>query len=169
MGDNYGMRSEEFGIERDQWPGLNLPPVELKLRKENGMVKVWDRLRRKYVALTPEEYVRQHFTAWMINDLGYPASMMNNEVQISLNDTRRRCDTVVFNPDAAPLMIVEYKAPIVAITQDVFDQIARYNMVLKARYLVVSNGMRHFCCEMDYDKDSYRFLPEIPKYVRDQL
>lgn len=131
---------------------------------EDNILKVFDTLRHKYVALTPEEYVRQHFTAWMTNSLGYPASLMNNEVSISLNNTRRRCDTVVFRSDGTPAMIVEYKAPTVEITQDVFNQIARYNMVLRSRYLVVSNGLRHFCCEMDYDTDSYSFLPKIPMW-----
>ncbi len=129
---------------------------------EDDILKVFDTLRQKYVALTPEEYVRQHFTAWMTDHFGYPASLMSNEVSLTLNDTRRRCDTVIFRSDGSPLVIVEYKAPTVAITQNVFDQIARYNMVLHSRYLIVSNGMRHFCCEMDYDKDSYSFLPQIP-------
>lgn len=129
---------------------------------EDGILKVFDPLRRKYVALTPEEYVRQHFTSWMTSQLGYPSSLMSNEVSISLNNTRRRCDTVVFRSDGTHAMIVEYKAPTVEITQSVFDQIARYNMVLRSRYLVVSNGLRHFCCEMDYNTDSYSFLPQIP-------
>lgn len=168
------MRSEEFGFEKNQWPGLNLPKAELKLCKEGGLVKVWDPLRKKYVALTPEEYVRQHFVAWMTGSLGYPSTIMNNEVQIKLNNTRRRCDTVVFRPDGTPLMIVEYKAPTVTITQTVFDQIARYNMVMKADYLVVSNGLSHFCCEMDYENDTYKFIRSIPgyccsKYGRNQL
>lgn len=145
-------------------PPLNLPPVELRLRVEDDILKVFDSLRKKYVALTPEEYVRQHFTAWMIGVLGYPPSLMNNEVSISLNNNRRRCDTVVFRNDGTPAIIIEYKAPTVEITQAVFDQIARYNMVLRSRYLVVSNGLRHFCCEVDYDNDSYMFLPEIPKW-----
>ena len=98
----------------------------------------------------------------MIDCLGYPASLMNNEVSIFLNNTRRRCDTVVFRNDGSPAVIVEYKAPTVAITQNVFDQIARYNMVLRSRYLIVSNGIRHFCCEMDYNADSYSFLAQIP-------
>ncbi|MDE5839500.1 MAG: type I restriction enzyme HsdR N-terminal domain-containing protein [Muribaculaceae bacterium] len=129
---------------------------------EGKILKVFDPLRGKYVALTPEEYVRQHFTAWMTGYLGYPASLMNNEVSLTLNDTRRRCDTVVFRKDGSPSVIVEYKAPTVAITQKVFDQIARYNMVLHSRYLIVSNGLRHFCCRMDYDEDTYSFLPQIP-------
>lgn len=132
---------------------------------EGKNLKVFDPLRRKYVALTPEEYVRQHFTAWMTDSLGYPASLMNNEVSLKLNDTSRRCDTVVFRSDGTPAVIIEYKAPTVAITQNVFDQIARYNMVLQSRYLIVSNGLRHFCCEMDYENDNYRFLPQIPVWT----
>lgn len=132
---------------------------------EGKNLKVFDPLRRKYVALTPEEYVRQHFTAWMTDSLGYPASLMNNEVSLKLNDTSRRCDTVVFRSDGTPAVIIEYKAPTVAITQNVFDQIARYNMVLQSRYLIVSNGLRHFCCEMDYENDTYRFLPQIPVWT----
>ena len=126
-----------------------------------------DVFRNKYVAMTAEEYVRLHFTAWMTGYLGYPASLMNNEVSITLNNTRRRCDTVVFRSDGSPVMIVEYKAPTVTITQNVFDQIARYNIVLRSRFLVVSNGLRHFCCEMDYAHDTYSFLSEIPLWKKD--
>lgn len=129
---------------------------------EGKILKVFDPLRKKYVALTPEEYVRQHFTAWMTGSLGYPASLMSNEVSLKLNKTSRRCDTVVFRSDGSPSVIVEYKAPTVAISQNVFDQIARYNMVLRSRFLIVSNGLSHFCCEMDYGRDTYRFLPFIP-------
>ena len=143
-------------------PPLNLPLVELRFRMEDKILKVFDPLRKKYVALTPEEYVRQQFTAWMTGYLGYPASLMSNEVSLSLNDTKRRCDTVVFRSDGSPAVIVEYKAPTVAITQNVFDQIARYNMVLRSSYLVVSNGLLHYCCKMNYDNNSYSFLPNIP-------
>lgn len=143
-------------------PPLNLPPVQLRIRKEDNILKVFDRLRGKYVALTPEEYVRQHFTAWLTGALKYPASLISNEVSIKLNNTNRRCDTVVFRSDGSPLMIVEYKAPTVTIDQHVFDQIARYNLVLRSRFLVVSNGLNHYCCEMDYEKDSYSFIAEIP-------
>ena len=143
-------------------PPLNLPQVALHLRSDDGLLKVFDPLRSKYVALTPEEYVRQHFTAWLINDLGYPASLVSNEVSITLNNTKRRCDTIVFRSDGSPLMIVEYKAPTVTIDQHVFDQIARYNMVLKSDYLVISNGFNHYCCKMDYNRNSYHFLPSIP-------
>ena len=137
------------------------------MRMDGKILKVFDSIRKKYVALTPEEYVRQRFTAWMTECLGYPASLMNNEVSLKLNDTSRRCDTVVFRSDGTPAVIVEYKAPTVAITQTVFDQIARYNMVLRSRYLIVSNGMLHYCCEMDYGNDSYRFLRNIPEWTAD--
>ena len=127
-------------------PRLNLPPADLKIRRDGDIVRVFDSLRQKYVVLTPEEYVRQHFVGWMTSALRYPRTLMANEVGIELNGMRRRCDTVVFNQDSTPLIIVEYKAPGVEVTQDVFDQIVRYNMVLRAKYLVVSNGMRHYCC-----------------------
>lgn len=149
-----------------QPPPLNLPPVELRTRVVDDILKVFDPLRGKYVALSPEEFVRQHFTHWLTSDLNYPASLMANEVAISLNNMRRRCDTVVYRNDGSHLMIVEYKAPTVHISQQVFDQIVRYNMVLKSRFLVVSNGLVHYCCELDYAGDSYRFLPEIPCWDR---
>lgn len=148
-------------------PPLNLPPANLRIRRENGLIKVYDRLRDKYVHLTPEEYVRQHFVDFLIGYLHYPASRMANEITISLNDTRKRCDTVVFapdSPDGSPFMIVEYKAPSVTVDQKVFDQIVRYNMRLRARYLVVSNGFRHFCCVVDYHRDTYHFISRIPDY-----
>lgn len=145
-------------------PKLNLPPFEMKIIREGDMVKVFDRIRKKYVAMTPEEYVRQHFVNYLITTLHYPESLLGNEVSIDLNGNRRRCDTVVFRPGESPLMIVEYKSPEVSITQTVFDQIARYNMVLRAKYLVVSNGLRHYCCVMDYEHDTYHFLPTIPDY-----
>lgn len=143
---------------------LNLPEADLKLRREGETVKVFDSLRRKYVAFTPEENVRQHFVAWLTGALHYPASLCANEIEINLNGLRRRPDTVVFGNDMRPLMIVEYKAPDVAITQDVFDQIARYNMVLKAKYLVVSNGLKHYCCVLDHVRGEYHFIPHIPEY-----
>lgn len=145
-------------------PPLNLPPVDLKIRREGNLLKVYDRLRDKFVTLTPEEFVRQHFTAYLINQLHYPPSIMANEVAIKLNETLKRCDTVIFDHEGTPLLIAEYKAPNVAVSQSVFDQIVRYNMKLKARYLVVSNGLSHYCCVNDYDKDTYHFIRRIPDY-----
>ncbi len=142
------------------YPELNLPAADLRI--SDG--KVWDRLRGKWVRLTPEEWVRQNFTAWLIDCRHYPAALTANETGIRVNDTLKRCDTVVFGRDRKPLIIVEYKAPDVKITQDVFDQIVRYNMALKARYLIVSNGLQHYCCRIDYTAGSYHFIPMIPMY-----
>lgn len=150
--------------ENKKYPLLNLPHLEMRVKEEAGILKVFDPLRKKYVTLTPEEYVRQHFTAWLRTDLHFPASIMANEIGIDFNGMKKRCDTVVFNPDGTPLIIVEYKAPDVAITQSVFDQIVRYNMVLHAKYLIVSNGLNHYCCVIDYNSKTYNFIPTIPDY-----
>lgn len=156
---------------------LNLPPATLKIiEKDDEVTRVYDRLRRKPVALTPEEWVRQHFVDYLINHLGYPEGLLANEVNLTLNSTQRRCDTVLFAPagyaryligaaelgNLRPVMIIEYKGPRVKITQQVFDQAARYNLVMGAPFIVVSNGMVHYCCVAD--GDSYRFLPAIPTY-----
>lgn len=143
---------------------LNIPYTPLKVQSTDAGNKVYDPLRDKLVALTPEEYVRQQFTAWMRNEYHYPASLMANEIGVEVNGMKKRCDTVVFNRDGSPMVIVEYKAPDVKITQDTFDQIVRYNMTLRARYLIVSNGMNHYCCVIDYDNNTYHFVPGIPDY-----
>ena len=144
---------------------LNLPEYECKLKKrEDGSWAIHDRLRDRWVALTPEEWVRQHFVEWLIAETGFPAALMGNEVSLTQNGIARRCDTVVADRIGQPLAIVEYKAPTINITQKTFDQIVRYNMVLRARYLIVSNGMKHYCCHIDYEKNSYRFLEDIPCY-----
>lgn len=143
---------------------LNLPGYEAKIREKEGKREIFDRLRRCYVALTPEEWVRQHFVNMLIENKGYPATLTANEVSITLNGMMRRCDTVVYDKNLRPIAIVEYKAPTVKIDEKVFAQIARYNLVLKVNFLIVSNGLQHFCCKMDYEKNSYSFLREIPAY-----
>ncbi len=148
----------------NKYPRLNLPPVELRMRESQGEVKVFDTLRSKWVTLTPEEWVRQHFASWLQSEYGYPASLMANEIGIEVNGTRKRCDTVVFTREGSPRIIVEYKAPDIKITQTVFDQIVRYNMTLHADYLIVSNGLNHYCCKIDYSAGNYNFIPQIPNY-----
>lgn len=144
---------------------LAIPYADLRLAKdEEGNLKVYDILRKKYVSLTPEEFVRQNFVHWLISAHGYPASLMANEVEIRLNDTRKRCDTVIYGRECQPIMIIEYKAPDVEITQNTFDQIVRYNRELKAKYLVVSNGRANYCCVIDYVRDTYNFIRLIPEY-----
>ena len=143
---------------------LNLPKADLRLCTTGGRTMVLDPLRRKYVALTPEEWVRQHFIHFLITHKGYPAGLIANEMAITVGTTRKRCDSVVFGRQAQPLMIVEYKAPSIKITQRVFDQITVYNMLLHVDYLIVSNGLSHYCCKMNYEDRSYAFLTEIPDY-----
>lgn len=144
---------------------LNLPKYNMRIsRDRNNNIKIFDSIRKKFVSLTPEEYVRQHFTNWLINYLHYPMGLISNEVKISLNSTIKRCDTIVYSNTGDPMMIIEYKAPHISINQNVFDQIIRYNMVLKTKYLVVSNGMQHYCCIIDYENNSYQFIPHIPTY-----
>ena len=144
---------------------LNLPKYNMRIsRDRNNNIKIFDSIRKKFVSLTPEEYVRQHFTNWLINYLHYPMGLIANEVKISLNSTIKRCDTIVYSNTGDPMMIIEYKAPHISINQNVFDQIVRYNMVLKTKYLVVSNGMQHYCCSIDYENNSYQFIPHIPTY-----
>lgn len=143
---------------------LNLPVFDVKLRKTNSDVEIFDPLRRKYIILTPEEWVRQHFVNYLITEKGYPASLMANEKTIKLNSLTKRCDTVVYNNNLEPVAICEYKNPEININQEVFDQILRYNIVLKVKYLIVSNGINHFCCQVNHDDLSYIFLKEIPDY-----
>ena len=144
---------------------LNLPSYPAKILKRNGKNVIFDTLRQKYVALTPEEWVRQHFVHFLTDFKGYPKGLLANEIQLDLNGTKKRCDTVLFNKDLSARMIVEYKAPNIEITQAVFDQITRYNMVLKVEYLIVSNGIKHYCCRIDYNTMQYTFLPDIPAFT----
>ncbi|MFV0310018.1 MAG: type I restriction enzyme HsdR N-terminal domain-containing protein [Dysgonomonas sp.] len=144
---------------------LNLPPFNINVKKTDGRLSVFDRLRRKFVTLTPEEWVRQHFINYLITEKGYPQALMANEIQINLNNQKRRCDSIVYDKTISPLVIVEYKSPDVEITQAVFDQIVRYNIVLKVKYLIVSNGLSHYCCRMDYSTQTFEYLADIPTYT----
>ena len=143
---------------------LNLPEFDLKLAEQGGKNVVWDPIRENWVAFTPEEYVRQGFVAFLSNSKGYPISHIANEQSIVLNGMSRRCDSVVYDKSGKPVMIVEYKASSVTISQRVFNQIARYNLVLKVDYLVVSNGLHHYCVKMNYQDGTFCFLQDIPRY-----
>ena len=144
---------------------INLPPYAIKLRENSSRREIFDFLRRKYVTLTPEEWVRQHFTHYLVDHKGYPKGLLANEVELKAGDKRLRCDTLLYTREMTPRMIIEYKAPDVALTQQVFDQIVVYNMLLHVDYLVVSNGHQHFCCRMDYEHHTYTFLSDIPLYT----
>ena len=142
---------------------LNLPDYPIRLSGTQEHPSIFDILRRKYVALTPEEWVRQHFIHFLINQKNYPATLLANEIKLQVGNKTLRADSVLYDRELRPRMIVEYKAPHIPITQKVFDQISTYNM-LHVDYLVVSNGLQHYCCKMDYDNQKYLFLEDIPDY-----
>ncbi len=143
---------------------LNLPSFEIKLRGSKERPLIFDILRKKYIAITPEEWVRQHFVHFLVEHKGYPTSLLANEIQLAVGDKVLRADSVLYSRELKPRMIIEYKAPHIPITQKVFDQISIYNMLLHVDYLVVSNGMQHYICRMDYDGKKYIFLEDIPDY-----
>ena len=143
---------------------LNLPTFEYKLKEDNGRYLIFDILRKRYIALTPEKWVRQHFVNYLITYKGYPGGRIGNEISLDLNGRKRRCDTVIYRQNGTPFVIIEYKAPHIPITQAVFDQIVRYNVALKVEYLIVSNGKMHYCCHVNYKDQSYLFLEDIPDY-----
>ena len=143
---------------------LNLPTYEIKIAQRGNKQLIFDCLRRKYVALTPEEWVRQHFVHYLIEHKGYPAGLIGNEVELNVGEKKLRCDTILYNKVAQPQMIIEYKAPQIKLQQKTFDQISAYNLLLKVDYLIVSNGMQHICCRMDYENQKYCFLEDIPNY-----
>ena len=145
---------------------LNLPQYEINITEKGGKRMIFDFLRRKFVALTPEEWVRQHFVHFLVEHKGYPKGLLGNEIELQIGDKRLRCDTILYNKESRPRIIIEYKAPTIEIKQKHIDQISIYNMLLKVDYLIVSNGIRHYCCKMDYDNQKYLFLENIPDYEK---
>ena len=145
---------------------LNLPTYQIKIANKGNKQVIFDFLRRKYVALTPEEWVRQHFVHYLVEHKGYPAGLIGNEVELNVGEKKLRCDTILYNKVAQPQMIIEYKAPQIKLQQKTFDQISAYNLLLKVDYLIVSNGLQHVCCRMDYDNQKFCFLDDIPDYQK---
>ena len=145
-------------------PQLNFPNVVLKTKLVEGTTQVFDAVRKKYLVLTPEEWVRQHFIHYLNSEKKYPLGLMGVEQMVKYNEQSTRADIVLYTNEGKPNMIVECKAPKVKITQDAFNQIAKYNFKLRVDFLVVTNGMRHFCCAMDYESNKITFLEEIPSY-----
>ena len=143
---------------------LNLPSHTFKLKSNENQTLIFDILRKKYLVLTPEEWVRQHFVQFLIQEKKYPVSLIAVEKQLTINNLKKRTDIVIYNRTGTPEILVECKAPHIKITQDTFDQIARYNLKLNAKYLIVTNGLEHFYCQMDFKNETYQFLQEIPNY-----
>lgn len=143
---------------------LNFPEYSFRFKSSENKTLVFDEVRKKFVVLTPEEWVRIHTVQFLLNEKKYPKSLINVEKQLKLNDTIKRYDVVVFNNDGSVFLIVECKAPSIPITQLTFDQIARYNLTLGSQYLMVTNGLEHYFCQMDFENERYIFLKEIPNY-----
>lgn len=143
---------------------LNLPSYPLRIKQENTGTYIFDEIRKKFLLLTPEEWVRQHLVQFLIRDKKYPRSLIKLEGGLKLNSLQKRSDILLFNNLGEKILLVECKAPAVRITQDTFDQIARYNFIHRVHWLLVSNGLQHFCCEIDFEKDTYRFVEELPEY-----
>tara|TARA_R110002049_G_scaffold30211_3_gene102740 strand:+ start:7782 stop:8225 length:444 start_codon:yes stop_codon:yes gene_type:complete len=144
---------------------LNLPNYKFRLKSNENKTLIFDNLRKKYMVLTPEEWVRQHYVQFLIEEKKYPTSLIALEKQLTINNRKKRTDILVFNAEGKPDIIVECKAPQIKITQATFDQIARYNLKLKANFLIVTNGLQHFYCKMDFENETYIFLKDIPDYI----
>jgi type I site-specific restriction endonuclease len=144
---------------------LNLPPYDYKLKKNDDKLYIFDVLRKKYVFLTPEEWVRQHFIHFLMNKYGYPKSLMKAEGGLKYNNLPKRTDLVVYDRQGKPYIVVECKDTLVKITQATFEQAAHYNFILKAPYLIVVNGLSYHCCYIDHAKQSFQFLEDIPYFA----
>jgi hypothetical protein len=145
---------------------LNFPSYNFRVKNSQNKALIFDLIRKKFIVLTPEEWVRQHVVIYLINDKKYPQSHINVEKQIVINGLKKRYDIVVFNTDGTIHLLVECKAPEIKISQETFDQIARYNLDLDATYLMVTNGTSHFYCQMSKSDEKYQFLKQIPEFSR---
>ena len=143
---------------------LNFPIYNFRFKNSENKVSIFDEIRKKFIILTPEEWVRQHVVRFLLEEKKYPKSLINVEKVISVNGLRKRYDVVVFNPDGSIFVLVECKAPEIKTAQATFDQIARYNLALKAQFLMVTNGHNHYFCQMDFENEKYAFLKELPDY-----
>lgn len=145
---------------------LNFPVYSFRFKNSENKVSIFDEIRKKFILLTPEEWVRQHVVQFLLQDKKYPKSYINVEKLIKINNLSKRYDGVVFEPNGEIFLLIECKAPEVPISQQTFDQIARYNLVLKAKYLMVTNGLNHYFCQMDFENEKYVFLKELPEFDR---
>jgi hypothetical protein len=141
---------------------LNFPKYDFRYQKYQNKIKIFSKLRKKFIVLTPEEWVRQHCVMYLINEKQMSPQLMNEEKKVNVNGMSKRYDILVYKPNGQIKLIVECKSPDVKLTQETFDQIARYNLSLDAEYLMLSNGLNHYFCQLDYENQAYIFLPELP-------
>jgi len=143
---------------------LNFQQYDFRFKNSENKVSIFDEIRKKFIILTPEEWVRQHVVRFLLEEKKYPKSLINVEKVLKVNGLKKRYDAVVFNTVGEIQVLVECKAPEVKITQATFDQIARYNITMNAQYLIVTNGLNHYFCQMDFENEKYVFLPQLPDY-----
>ena len=146
---------------------LNLPPYPFKIKSENGRKQIFDEIREKYVALTPEEWVRQNFVKYLVHEKKYPKGLITIEASLSYNTLIKRSDIVAYNRLGQPTLIVECKAPEIKLNQETFDQAAMYNLILKVGHIIITNGLSHYCCTINNEKSTFEFISEIPNYKKD--
>jgi hypothetical protein len=144
---------------------LNLPSHPFRHMEKNGKIMIFDSFRKSWVKLTPEEWVRQNFLMWLVNHLGFPPGLIAVETSLTYNTLKKRADAVVYGKDGNPLMIIECKAPDVEITQKTFEQAAGYNYTFRTSYLALTNGMNHYCCQIDFSSSKLVYLENFPQYT----
>ncbi len=144
---------------------LNFPTYSFRFKNSENKMAIFDEIRKKFVWLSPEEWVRQNVVRYLIDEKKYPKSLINVEKALKINGLTKRYDVVVFNSDGSILILIECKAPEIKISQTTFDQIARYNLTLKANYLMITNGLNHYFCSMDFEKGRYDFLEDLPQFI----
>ncbi|OFX68685.1 MAG: hypothetical protein A2X12_05680 [Bacteroidetes bacterium GWE2_29_8] len=145
---------------------LNLPEYNFNIKQINGSDYVFDKIRKKYYLLTPEEWVRQNFIEYLINEKNYPIGLIGVEQSLYLNKMKKRCDIIVYKNTMQPFIIIECKAPSVKITQETFTQVAIYNMAFNSNYIAVTNGINHYCCNINHSNNTFQFISEIPLYEK---
>jgi len=148
---------------------LNFPSFSFRFKNSENKVSIFDAIRKKFIILTPEEWVRQHVVQYLMTEKNYPQSLLNVEKVLQVNGLRKRYDIVVYNSDGTIHILIECKAPEVTISQNTFDQIAQYNMTLQSNYLMVTNGLNHYFCQMDNENEKYQFLTELPNYQSNSI
>ena len=148
---------------------LNFPSYSFRFKNSENKVSIFDEIRKKFIILTPEEWVRQHLIQFLITEKSYPISLINVEKVLKVNGLRKRYDVVVYNSDGTINILIECKAPEVTISQSTFDQIAQYNMTLQSNFLMVTNGLNHYFCQMDFENEKYQFLTELPNYQSNSI
>jgi type I site-specific restriction endonuclease len=158
------IKTSIFVKQHNKMQRLNLPTYLFNTKSENGRTYILDSIRRKYIVLTPEEWVRQNIIRYLNEEKKYPLSLMSVETGFKLNKLQKRTDIMVFGRDGKAIAIIECKAPDVKITKQVFEQIVRYNLSFKVRFLIVTNGMEHFCCRLDHETNGHEFLKDIPGF-----